>query len=385
MDKFTTNSTSRYSLKVNEPIIIEEGNSTRKIFIAEINDKKIDSGETVSGTIIHQRKSRKEEWENIESINLNSLKGGEGVKIKLRSAHIKKLYDGLTKLYALSTKGVSYGHQEYVVGTSNEIINVPGKRREYIEQLLKKNFGEEIWKELVNKNPDLATKLSLARIQKNREIALREFETNIHDKSKDESYWQKFFMENDWILGYGLNYKFLTITTDQPNYGGINYTGKGKQKGDYLTNTESSDIKFTVLVEIKRPNTFLLAKKPRTSENIRYRNGAWLLGSELLGGVSQLQINCKTWQKSSEDIQNRLLIQQRIYTVQPKGILLIGDTSQFENDSEKLTSFELFRQGLTNIEILTYDELLERAKFIVGNLKNTEKDTEQDDDDDLPF
>lgn len=384
MDKFTTESTSHHSQKVNEPILIDDGGNTRKVFIAEINDTKLSSGETVSGTIVHQRKNGKDEWENIDSINLNSLKGGEGVKLKLRSAHVKNLYDGLTKLYTISSKGVAYGQKEYVVGTSDEIITVSEKRKSYIEKLLEANHGEEIWKELVEINPDLATKLAYARIQNNRNVALIEFENSIKDNDKDEAYWQSFFSENDWIFGYGLNYKFLSIDSDQPNYGGENYTGKGKQKGDYLTHSESDNIKFTVLVEIKRANSLLLAKTPKTKENIRYRNGAWLLGSEVLGGVSQLQINSKTWQRKSEDLENRVLMDNNIYTVRPKGILVIGNTSEFNNELEKLTSFELFRQSLSNIEIITFDELLERARFIVGNTTKNEL-IEETEEEEYPF
>jgi hypothetical protein len=32
---------------------------------------------------------------------------------------------------------------------------------------------------------------------------------------------------------------------------------------------------------------------------------------------------------------------------------------------EKFSSFELYRQQLTGVEILTYDELYERARFII--------------------
>lgn len=384
MDKFTTTSTSINSQDVNEPIIIEEKETTRRILLAEINDKKMESGETVSGTIIHQRKGRNDVWEDVESINLNSLKGGEGVKLNLRSAQIKKLYDGLTKLYTLSQKGVRRGDKEYIVGTSDEIINVPKKRKEYIEKLLDENYGEEIWLELIDKNPDLATKLSHSRIHSNRLKSLEEFELNITDKNKNEAYWQDFFANNDWIFGYGLNYQFLTIESDQPNYGGENYTGRGKQKGDYLTSTTSENINFTVLVEIKKPTSNLLAKMPQKGENIRYRNGAWLLGSEVLGGVSQVQINCKSWQRSAEEMNNRPLMDENKFTVQPKGILLIGNTSEFDNNIEQITSFELFRKGLNNVEILTYDELLERARFILG-IDKIQSEIPIEETEDLPF
>tara|TARA_B110000858_G_scaffold171420_1_gene201906 strand:+ start:77 stop:610 length:534 start_codon:yes stop_codon:yes gene_type:complete len=177
----------------------------------------------------------------------------------------------------------------------------------------------------------------------------------------------------------------LSIESDQPNYGGENYTGKGKQKGDYLTKTNTENIKFTVLVEIKKPSSNLLVKKPRTGENIKYRNGAWLLGSEVLGGVAQVQTNCKSWQKRAEELDNRGLMNDGIFTVSPKGILLIGNTSEFDNNLEQITTFELFRKGLNNVEILTYDELLERARFILGQSNNQNLESVENDDDDLPF
>jgi hypothetical protein len=374
-----------YSQDVNEPILIDQKDTTRRVFYATINDSKKTSGETVSGTIVHQRKNKKDEWEDVKSVNLNSLKGGEGVKMVLKSSQLKKLYEGLTELYELSTEGVQYGEHEYVVGKSDEIITVSEKRKKYIEKLLEENYGEEIWNELVSNEPDLATKFSLARLQSNREKVLKEFEKSLKSGTKNEDYWQKFFEENSWIFGYGLNYKFLTLTSDQPNYGGADYTGKGKQKGDLLTKTESSKASFTVLVELKKANTNILAKRKRTSENVKYRNGAWLLSSELLGGISQIQINCKSWQKSAEELNNRKLIERGVFTIQPKGILLIGNTEEFEGDLDKITTFELFRQGLSNIEIITYDELFERAKYIVYNEENNEDKEITDIDEDLPF
>lgn len=51
-------------------------------------------------------------------------------------------------------------------------------------------------------------------------------------------------------------------------------------------------------------------------------------------------------------------------TVLPQGILVVGNTAELDNE-DKIRSFELFRQNLHNPEIITYDELLARAKFVV--------------------
>ena len=51
-------------------------------------------------------------------------------------------------------------------------------------------------------------------------------------------------------------------------------------------------------------------------------------------------------------------------TVSPKGIVVIGDLSELQNNEQK-RAFELFRRSLSSVDIITYDELLERAKYII--------------------
>lgn len=364
LHKYTTKSTSSHSAKVLQPIVLSQTSTTRRVLLAIINDTKTATRETVSGTIIHQRKKNNDEWEDVSSIDLSNLKGGEGVRLPLDSRQTRRLYDGLTELYKLSEQGVVFGKNDYLVAKLGELIKVPEERRKYIIKLLEGNYGEEIWKELIDSNPDLATRLSLARMQTERHRALDEFEQNLK-VDNNESYWQDFFHRNQWIFGYGLKYCFLNFITDQPNYGGCNVYGQGSQRGDFLLNSEA-EVKFTVLVEIKTPRTLLLARSTNGKE-IRYRNGAWLLGYEVTGGVSQLQTNCKSWQRRSIEPENSDLISEHIHTVNPKGLLVLGHTSQFENNREKIETFENYRRNISNPEIITFDELFERAKFIVKN------------------
>ena len=81
--------------------------------------------------------------------------------------------------------------------------------------------------------------------------------------------------------------------------------------------------------------------------------------------MSQVQVNCAQWEISdSRTDQNREIL-QGINTIAPKGIVVIGHTRELDNN-DKRNSFERFRSEIRNPEIITYDELLERAKFIVG-------------------
>lgn len=368
MEKIKTFSTSPHSSKLLDPFVIEETATTRKVLYADMNDVKKESGETVGITIVHQRRKSKNDWEDVKSISLNSLKGGEGVKLDLGSKNTRIVYDRLTMLYALvDEKGVESGIKSFTVAGADEILKVPKDRKVFIDRLLAENYGEEVWHELVNSNPDLATKLSRAKLQADRWTALQEFEENLKSNNPDEKFWQDFFTRNAWIFGYGLNFQFLDIITDQPDYGGRDYTGKGSQKGDFLMQTKAA-AKYTVLVEIKTPATPLLsytAKEPRHVKNPR--NDVWLLSSDLLGAISQVQVNARTWALNSQSGENiRVLETQNIFSVEPKGILIIGNTREFITESIA-ACFESYRRNTFNPEIITYDELYERARFIVQN------------------
>jgi hypothetical protein len=123
--------------------------------------------------------------------------------------------------------------------------------------------------------------------------------------------------------------------------------------------------------EIKTHKTDLLK-----SVSSPYRRECWSVSDELIGGVAQIQ---KTIQKSIENIKTKTEIKdkngdltgEQLYLYQPKSFLLIGTLNQFaiedKVNEEKFSSFELFRRNLVNPEIITFDELYERAKHIINN------------------
>jgi hypothetical protein len=314
-------------------------------------------------TLVHQRKSPSGSWKNEPSPSLSTLKAGEAKKFILDYKQTANLIRELENLTAIVEQtGQTSAAAHLVVAPENEVVVADHDRANAIKAILEKGYSDEIWTALVQTDPDLATRLSYARVHTERANALREFENNL-DLDAPESWWEDFFERNTWIFGYGLNYKFLRTLQRQPRYGGISLSGKGLQKGDFLKVTEA-ELKFTVLVEIKKPSTQLL-------RSTQYRNGAWTLDPDLTGGVSQLQSNCNKWEKEgAQSEENReALLKEKIFTVQPKGILIIGRLSQL-TDLSKRNSFELFRRNLVNPEILTFDELFQRAAFIVKSTKD---------------
>lgn len=191
---------------------------------------------------------------------------------------------------------------------------------------------------------------------------LTEFKKALTDNASNEGWWQNFFEQNKWIFGYGLNYQILKQEQAQAHYGGQRVDGSGGQKGDYLTST-TGDINFTVLVEIKTPATPLL------QGSTEIRNGAWSLSKNLTDALSQIEANIYTWEKQgSEQPENRDKFEKgNIYTVQPKGIIVVGSLAEFGEERSKRETFQRFRKSIHGIDIITFDELYQRASFIVEN------------------
>lgn len=357
--------TSRSTAEVDDKILTST-NSTRLILrpLIIVHNLK-DPNAKVKIELIHQRKTPNGQWQDDPGEPLSKLRAGEQIKLSLDSATTLELFRQLKHMYPLAEQpSFSFSGSAHVIELEDNIIETDERRARLINTLLSKGYSDQVWQELIKANPDLATSLSHARIQEERTKALGKFEANLGNQ-RDESWWQTFFEQNTWIFGYGLKYQFLDLVSKQPHYGGADVEGKGMEKGDFLTHT-SADIKFTVLLEIKKPDSPLLGKA-------KYRNGAWQLGEELVGGVSQLQANCEQWNisgsRSAEN--NELLLQEKIFTVSPKGILVIGKTAQLEGNPAGRNTFERFRRSLSNPEVITYDELYERAKFIVGHPAGT--------------
>ena len=65
--------------------------------------------------------------------------------------------------------------------------------------------------------------------------------------------------------------------------------------------------------------------------------------------------------------------------------MIIGNTKEFNEDKSKLETFEIYRQSLSNPEIITFDELYERAKFIVNQPESMNEIIDETPDDYIPF
>ena len=195
------------------------------------------------------------------------------------------------------------------------------------------------------------------------------FKTELfRDKQEwSEKNWQTFFESNSWIFGYGLDYRFLNIVQKEASVSNADLDGKQTVIADFLM----GDGRFTVLVELKRPDTPLF-------ETGGHRSKSWRLSKDITNAISQILTQKAEWELKSHTEQfdsDGNVVNEK--TIDPKTLLIIGQTSQFKGDDRdsriKAKTFELYRRNSRNIEIITFDELYERASFIVNNKIDTDK------------
>jgi hypothetical protein len=262
-----------------------------------------------------------------------------------------------------------------------------------LKTLLSKTGGSELVETLINEgiisSKDIVNTsfrkrgLQIFTDLKNKQDYWKTYaQENELNKHSEEKVWQFFFEKNTWIFGYGLDYRYQEILQREVHLSDAELDGTNTVIGDYLL----GDNFFTTFVELKKPSTPLFANKGN-------RSNSWKLSNDLIESVSQIlehKASGLIRLDSPQYIKGEPL-KQKAYD--SKVILIIGDwkeleksTNTIEKDIKKKT-IELFRRDSRNVEIITFDELYERAKFIVEGSKNKTSivPNSEFNEDDLPF
>jgi hypothetical protein len=187
-------------------------------------------------------------------------------------------------------------------------------------------------------------------------------------RGRDEDVWQHFFESNPWIFGYGLFYVFTAgydeARLEQTVTGAL--LGEAGKRTDALLRTRGI-VSSLCFVEIKTHRTPLL-------DNRAYRSDTWAPSEELSGAVAQIQ---KTVDSAERALQRRLLGRDAdgnptgdaTFLLRPRSVVVAGTLGEFQTpkgtNEPRFTGFELYRRQLVAPDIITFDELYERARFIV--------------------
>lgn len=187
-----------------------------------------------------------------------------------------------------------------------------------------------------------------------RKTALDEFDEAI-DKNYTESYWQDWFEKNKWILGS----EYMKILDER--------TIDSSNIADYLMEAFDG---FLDVVEIKKPNGLKF-----WMDSLDHNN--YVPSSDLIKAITQ----CQNYLYEIERESNSVKFLERTKgtkIIKPRCLLVFGRSKNW-NDKQK-EAYRILNSSFNQINILTYDHLLARAKNIMGV-----EDDVFEDDDEIPF
>ena len=376
------------------PIILQQSDTdvTRTVFQPQLVDNCHDSTKCVSGKIIYEKRSRGDTYPT-DKVTPIKVKVGEIIEIPLDTTATLALYENLSSLYNIYRKdGIPFGAASYRRMDSSfqeflEIIqNDPSAARmigdktnfELVKILLRLITQAESTQSLANALENLqndnisqlSDSLSAERL--NRVINL--IESNLNNSQ--EEFWHKsVFKENQWVLAQLFSAP-CTIFQDKVYVGGKSIDNQAGNLCDFLYKNQLSG--NVVLIEIKTPETGIIQS--------RYRN-TYSFTTELSGAINQVIHYRDGLVKEYNAIVANSNVNFR--TFNPKCAVIIGKIGQLT--PAQVGAFENYRNSLNNIEIITFDEILQRLKdlrdIFSGNEahNNSYQKSSEEADEELPF
>ncbi|WDJ04737.1 Shedu immune nuclease family protein [Xanthomonas campestris] len=265
-------------------------------------------------------------------------------------------------------------------------VTTPGRLR-IDEEALSQFDIDDAARAWLQRNPDVVREIVEHQVTSQDVVAvayrrkqLEAFDRLLHDaeyfdkavaakfNGSEEALWQAFFEKNRWIFGYGLFYLSASGFTNkklEQIVAGATVATDGK-RADGLLRTRGL-VGAVCLVEIKKHRTPLLKLKP-------YRDGVWPPSAELAGAVSQTLLTVDGMERQFQkmlpmpDEQGNPTGEDAVIA-RPRSVVVCGSLSEFVTERginhDRFRSFELYRRHLVSPDVVTFDELYERARLIV--------------------
>lgn len=172
------------------------------------------------------------------------------------------------------------------------------------------------------------------------------------DAGHPEPWWQRFFEENVFLLQLIFGGPTVFVDSQVPIGEGDNST-KGKKIADYFF--KNSMTNNAALVEIKKPSTLLLGRR-------EYRAGVYGVDAEI--GKAVTQVLDQALQLARSEAATRMRTGDPSWTVSaPRCFVVAGRASELDTP-DKQKSFDLFREHLAGVRLVTFDEIFEQLKTL---------------------
>lgn len=376
MTEIETRSTSLKTAECS-PVVLRESEQVRLVFVPTLVENAAFPEACVRGHFVYQRKRKKDEWVPVATIPLSSLKTGEGFKLELHSPEVLALVKTLGPLYRLyNQQGIPRGRSTFVrleAGLSKFLALGEADLTAFLEThsndaaatLLKlvkwlgtSREGAAATARLAAIVPEqlsgLTAVFGLAAIKD----ALTYWKQ--HETDSSEEFWQRALTIRAYVLSQVFAYPVVVIGS-KAYVGGKQVSNKGGNVVDFLATIESTEA--VVLIEIKTPQTRLLGRE--------YRDDVFPLSGELPGAIAQVLRYRQSLMREFHSITAAGL--KRLTLGEPRCLIVSGHAASELTSRAMRESFELQRERLQGVMIITYDELFGRLERLVDLLEAGKK------------
>jgi hypothetical protein len=172
------------------------------------------------------------------------------------------------------------------------------------------------------------------------------------DDGHNEGWWQQFFEENVFALQLLFGGPTVFVDAQVPIGEGDN-SAKGKKIADYLLKNAMTN--NASMVEIKKPSTKLMKRRP-------YREGVYGVQSEISEAVTQVLDQALQLTRHEADTKSRTGDGSWVSN-SPRCFVVAGRATELDTE-DKQKSFDLYREHLSGVRLVTYDEILGQLKTL---------------------
>lgn len=378
-----------------EPQVVSESKETRLLFQPMYNQNGNTS--SLKGYLIYEHRSKEKPWPITKDFGRGSIKKGQRMVFEIHSDELSKLFEVIDSQREIIGEGYENLGYQYVRVDFNKrslynlILNSRFKQKEpqlykTLCLLLNPDSNSEELIELLNLSDDknkivildsIAKSLSGMPLEKMNSFLselsedsvkilqtqsnyrrLCELKSHIEDNldNNDEDFWQKLFTNNHWILSQ-LFVCPIVFYKDKANVGTGGFDSHGGVC-DYLLKNNITD--NVTILEIKTPCTQIMNK---TS----YRDSidTYAPYSDISGAVVQVMtykdMLSKSYYVKKVEAKNTFCV------FDPPCAIIAGRLSSLTEEGQK-KSFELFRNSLHGVQIITFDEVVDRINLIIDVL-----------------
>lgn len=318
------------------PITLSESARVQMTFECTQVDNIKDLSKNLKGKLVIKKKNKYiESFSDVSKFGKKDIGSNELVEIALNTEETFNLAQGLSEYYRLFSGTTTDPFREQVFVKRDEKIKMLEEIIADKDNLL--NILDKI---------DLSTLNTAIHIESLKRVKAV-MEENIQN-DQETAFWQPFFEEHAWILSQLFHAPYI-LFNGRKYLGGKGIDDSGGQYADFVFQNElTSNI---AIVEIKTPLKKLIGRQYRQT---------FSLSEELSGGINQLLKQRTELTKGYTNLFEKAVKSGEVFNADNiECILVIGTIGNMSNEEKE--AFDVYRNDLRTVRIITFDELLTRV------------------------